>query len=183
MRTLFFAFAFLIGIGSWAQDIVKFESHAGKTYDVTLPAYGEIKLKSGEKIKGLITVVTNDSIDLKTITKDEATLREAKKNKTLTTEERNNMLFIFPETHKKGDVQSVSFIKQRDGRSENLKKAGVYGAMGLALAAGILSAKQDIENDSFPFVATGCVAVIGGLFWIANKTASKKLDFYKWKIK
>jgi hypothetical protein len=173
----------LMSFVSFGQDTVSFINFKEKTFDIILPTYGEIKLKNGDKIKGLIKAISNEQIVINTITQDEGTLREAKKNKILTDAEREDMLYIFKSEHVKADVKSISVTKKRNATSSNIKKIGLYTLMGLTLAAGSLATITDLNAGRAPGVGIGAVVIIGILFLLINKTSSKKLDFYKWKIK
>jgi len=173
----------LISFVSFGQDTVNFVNHKEKTYDIVLPAYGQVKLKNGEKIQGLIKVITNDQIVVNTITKDEGTLREAKKNKTLTDAEKEDMLYIFPSDQKKADVESITIIKKKSTSASHVKQIGLYSIMGLSLAAGTFGTITDLRLGQTPAVGIGAVVMVGICFLLLKKSSGKKLDFYKWKIK
>ncbi len=179
--TLLFALL-LSWASSFAQDTIEFQSHKGKTFETTLPAHGMVKLKNGEKHSGLITVVTDSLITIKLMTDDEGAIREAKKNKVLTDEQRNGLLFVDPMQFDKQDVESLSFLKKRNQKSTSIKKGGIYILMGLAGAAAVLATIQDIDNNQFPVIGVGSAVVITGLVLLIKKSASQKIDFYKWKL-
>lgn len=168
---------------SFGQDTITLENHKGKTYELTLPTYGGLELKSGEKMMGMLQEVSNEKIVIRTITEDEGTIREAKKNRILSEEERNDMLYIHEKQYPKGDVEEISVVKKRGHKETSMKKAGIYTLMGLTVAAGIGATIQDVKNDQFPFIAVGGAVIIGVLFLMLHKTSSKKFNFYKWKIR
>jgi hypothetical protein len=168
---------------SFGQDTVSFINFKEKTFDIILPTYGEIKLKNGDKIKGLIKAISNDQIVINTITQDEGTLREAKKNKILSNAEREDMLYIFKSEHVKADVESISITKKKSTSAAHVKKVGLYSIMGLSLAAGTFGTITDLKFNQIPAVGIGAVVMVGICFFLLKHSSGKKLDFYKWKIK
>ena len=176
-------FSLLTVITFGQQDSLTLENAKGKQVEYALPVYGQIKLKSGDKLKGMLHQVDNSTVMIKTKTDDDGTIREAKKNKLLSERERSDMLYIHPKSYTKADVEAIVIRRPTSDKAENVKKVGLYAMLGLTATAMVFATLNDIKFNQTPYVAIAGTVLLALIFFLLKKAGTKKYSFYKWKIK
>jgi hypothetical protein len=177
-------FALLISFTANGQkgDIVQLENHKGKTYEIVLPAQGCVKLKNGEKQHGLLRKISNTQIILQPMTDDRASIKEARKDKTLSESGKIELLYTAEKIFPKEEVGTI-FLKKPRSTDKYISKIGLGIMGGLTVAIGIAGTIQDLENNRTPQIAIGAFFILALIAWLMYRSSVKKINLYKWKVK
>jgi len=177
-------FVLLIHFAASSQegDVVQFENHKGKVYSVKLPAQGYIKLKNGEKQNGLLREISTTQIVLQPLTDDPSSIKEARKDKTLSEAGRIELLYTDEKIFTKAEV-GVIFLQKPRSTDKYISNIGLGIMGGLTVAIGIAGTIQDLQNDRTPQIAIGALIILALIAWLMYRSSTKKINLYKWKVK
>ena len=184
MKFFISIFALLISFTANAQEghVVRFENHKGKTFEIDLPAQGYIKLKNGEKQHGLLRKISNTQIVLQPMTDNRSSIKEARKDKTLSESGKIDLLYTAEKLIPKADVSAI-FLKKPRSTDKYISKIGLSIMGGLTVAIGIAGTIQDLQNNRTPNIAIGAFFMLALIAWLMYRSSTKKINLYKWKVK